>query len=109
MAGASEAAHLEDVDEIGVEVVAEVEGDGEDVEVGDVERLFQDVVQHPLPPHLDALAGKGAALDALHTRVGEDLLFAEAELRRGEEGNRRDVRKAEVVCGKVAGVGVIEA
>ncbi len=107
--GAHEAAQLEDVREVGFELVLEGQLHGERGVVGEADALDESLVQHPLPADLQTAAGKRLPQVVDELGVGHDLLLSESELGGGQKDDGLDADEGELPSGKVAGIAVVEA
>ena len=74
------ATHVEDVREVRFEAVVELELDGERIEVGDTDLLFDDVGDDALAGDLYASSAKLPAITRLQRGIREYLLHRVAEL-----------------------------
>ena len=74
------ATHIEDVQEVGFEAVVELEVDGERIEVGDTDLLFDNVGDDALAGDLYASSAKLPAITRLQRGIREYLLHRVAEL-----------------------------
>lgn len=103
------AADIEDIGEVGGEVVQEVQRDGVGVEVGEPHALLHDAIDDAPAADLDRPALDGTAIGVGEAGVGHYLLHGVAGMGGREEHDGADAVEAEVVSGEVARIAVVDA